>query len=67
MTTIIIGAGASGLAAATSLKQQLPCEKVIILERLSSPASTTPSDLITDQIVPNKHLRSKLIPLKLPE
>ena len=37
MTTIIIGAGASGLAAAISLKQQLPCEKVIILERLSSP------------------------------
>lgn len=36
MTTIIIGAGASGLAAAISLKQSLPDEKVIILERLQS-------------------------------
>ena len=36
MTTIIIGAGASGLAAAITLKQSLPNEKVIILERLSS-------------------------------
>lgn len=36
MSTIIIGAGASGLAAAISLKQSLPNEKVIILERLSS-------------------------------
>ncbi len=37
MTTIIIGAGACGLAAAIRLKQQLPGEKVILLERLSSP------------------------------
>ena len=37
MTTIIIGAGASGLAAAISLKQNQPKEKIIILERLSSP------------------------------
>lgn len=37
MTTIIIGAGASGLAAAISLKQHLPQEKIIILERLPSP------------------------------
>lgn len=37
MTTIIIGAGASGLAAAIRLKQKLPKEEVIILERLSSP------------------------------
>jgi len=36
MSTIIIGAGASGLAAAISLKQRLASEKVIILERLSS-------------------------------
>ena len=36
MSTIIIGAGASGLAAAISLKQNLPNEKVIILERLPS-------------------------------
>ncbi|MDE5670072.1 MAG: NAD(P)/FAD-dependent oxidoreductase, partial [Eubacterium sp.] len=36
MSTIIIGAGASGLAAAITLKQKLPDEKVIILERLSS-------------------------------
>lgn len=36
MSTIIIGAGASGLAAAITLKQKLPGEKVIILERLSS-------------------------------
>lgn len=37
MTTIIIGAGASGLAAAIRLKQTIPDENVIILERLSSP------------------------------
>ncbi|MCH5316691.1 MAG: aminoacetone oxidase family FAD-binding enzyme [Eubacterium sp.] len=37
MTTIIIGAGASGLAAAIALKQSTPNEKVIILERLPSP------------------------------
>lgn len=37
MTTIIIGAGAAGLAAAISLKQRIPCEKVVVLERLSSP------------------------------
>lgn len=37
MTTIIIGAGASGLAAAIALKQGAPDEKIIILERLSSP------------------------------
>ena len=37
MTTIIIGAGASGLAAAIALKQSAPNEKIIILERLSSP------------------------------
>ena len=36
MTTIIIGAGASGLAAAIALKQSVPDEKIIILERLSS-------------------------------
>lgn len=36
MSTIIIGAGASGLAAAITLKQKLPGERVIILERLSS-------------------------------
>ncbi len=35
MTTIIIGAGASGLAAAITLKRNLPNEEVIILERLS--------------------------------
>ena len=34
MTTIIIGAGAAGLAAAISLKQNLPDEKVIVLEQL---------------------------------
>ncbi|MDE6659064.1 MAG: NAD(P)/FAD-dependent oxidoreductase, partial [Eubacterium sp.] len=37
MTTIIIGAGASGLAAAITLKQNLPNEKVILLEHLSAP------------------------------
>ncbi len=37
MTTIIIGAGASGLACAVSLKQNIPDEKVIVLERLSAP------------------------------
>ena len=37
MTTIIIGAGASGLAAAIALKQNAPDEKITILERLSSP------------------------------
>ena len=37
MTTIIIGAGASGLAAAIALKQSAPDEKIIILERLSFP------------------------------
>lgn len=37
MTTIIIGAGASGLAAAIALKQSAPDEKIIILERLSVP------------------------------
>ena len=37
MTTIIIGAGASGLAAAIRLKQNLPSEKIIIFERLASP------------------------------
>lgn len=37
MTTIIIGAGAAGFAAAISLKQNQPDEEVIILERLSSP------------------------------
>ena len=37
MTTIIIGAGASGLATAIALKQSVPDEKIIILERLSSP------------------------------
>ena len=37
MTTIIIGAGASGLAAAITLKQKLPNEQVILLERLSAP------------------------------
>ncbi len=36
MTTIITGAGASGLAAAITLKQNLPDEEVIVLERLSS-------------------------------
>lgn len=36
MNTIIIGAGASGLAAAIALKQSAPDEKIIILERLSS-------------------------------
>lgn len=36
MSTIIIGAGASGLAAAITLKQNMPDEKVIILEHLSS-------------------------------
>lgn len=37
MTTIIIGGGAAGLAAAIRLKQNSHNEKVIILERLSSP------------------------------
>ncbi len=37
MTTIIIGAGASGLACAICLKQNIPNEKVVVLERLSSP------------------------------
>ena len=37
MTTIIIGAGASGLAAAIALKESAPDEKITILERLSSP------------------------------
>lgn len=37
MTTIIIGAGASGLATAITLKQNLPNEKVILLEHLSAP------------------------------
>lgn len=37
MTTIIIGAGASGLAAAIALKRCAPDEKIIILERLSAP------------------------------
>lgn len=37
MTTIIIGGGAAGLAAAIRLKQNSRNEKVIILERLSSP------------------------------
>ena len=37
MTTIIIGAGASGLAAAITLKQCSPDEKITILERLPSP------------------------------
>ena len=37
MTTIIIGAGASGLAAAIALKQSAPDEKIRILERLPSP------------------------------
>ncbi|MDE5995610.1 MAG: NAD(P)/FAD-dependent oxidoreductase, partial [Eubacterium sp.] len=36
MSTIIIGAGASGLAAAIALKLNLPNEKVILLERLPS-------------------------------
>lgn len=35
MTTIIIGAGASGLACAIRLKQNMPSQKVVILERLS--------------------------------
>ena len=34
MTTIIIGAGASGLACAIRLKQNNPCDRVVILERL---------------------------------
>lgn len=35
MTTIIVGAGASGLACAVRLKQNKPNDEVIILERLS--------------------------------
>lgn len=35
MTTIIVGAGASGLACAVRLKQNMPSQRVIILERLS--------------------------------
>lgn len=35
MTTIIIGAGASGLACAIRLKQKCPSAEVIVLERLS--------------------------------
>lgn len=34
MTTIIIGAGASGLACAIRLKQNIPTDEVIVLERL---------------------------------
>ena len=37
MTTIIIGAGAAGLAAAIALKQSVPDEKIRILERLPAP------------------------------
>lgn len=37
MTEIIIGAGASGLAAAIRLKQNIPEDEVIILERLDTP------------------------------
>lgn len=37
MTTIIIGAGASGLACAIRLKQNNPANEVAILERLSEP------------------------------
>ncbi len=38
MTTIIVGGGASGLACAVRLKQNIPNEKVIILERLERTA-----------------------------
>lgn len=37
MTTIIIGAGASGLACAIRLKQNIPDSEVIVLERLDKP------------------------------
>lgn len=37
MTTIIIGAGASGLACAVRLKQRLPQCEVILLERMAAP------------------------------
>ena len=37
MTTIIVGAGASGLACAVRLKQNNPSNEVILLERLSQP------------------------------
>lgn len=37
MTTIIVGAGASGLACAVRLKQNNPKDEVIVLERLNQP------------------------------
>ena len=36
MTEIIIGAGASGLACAIRLKQNMPNDEVILLERLDT-------------------------------
>ena len=36
MTEIIIGAGASGLACAIRLKQNMPSDEVILLERLDT-------------------------------